>query len=202
MDCEQALHLISAQLDHEILPADEVSLSGHLRECAVCAWSAEALRTQDAELRRAYTGCEGSAASVAERAIARLRAEPAAFPPKTKRRRQGLRQRFQWALAAAALFAVVALSIHFWPQPPEPQSIPSHASDTTSGTRSSVVELNFLSPRPRPESKAARALTVGEEVRTGKGERCRLSLPDRSVLYVNDNSAVKLTADRRLALSR
>src|SRR5208282_3664150 len=116
MDCEQALHLISAQLDHEIQPADEGLLSGHLRECAVCAWSAESLRTQDAELRRAYTDCEGSAASVAERAISRLRAEPAVFPPKTKPRTPGLRRRFQWALAVAALFAGVALSIHFWPQ--------------------------------------------------------------------------------------
>ena len=49
MHCEQALTLISADLDHEARPADRAWLDEHLKDCGGCSATAEAFRLQDAE---------------------------------------------------------------------------------------------------------------------------------------------------------
>jgi tetratricopeptide (TPR) repeat protein len=58
-----------------------------------------------------------------------------------------------------------------------------------------------LTSRPRPEISAPTPLVVGSELRTGVGERRRVSLPDGSVLYVNENSVARLDSKKTLALS-
>src|SRR5262249_43046236 len=54
VDCEQAVNLISAQIDHEIRPDERALLEEHLGTCGACAATAEAFRLQDAELRQAF----------------------------------------------------------------------------------------------------------------------------------------------------
>src|SRR6266540_124215 len=58
-----------------------------------------------------------------------------------------------------------------------------------------------LASRPRPGTVALPALAVGGEVQTAAGQRRTARLPDGSILYVNQNSTVKLEADRALALA-
>ncbi|HEX5273241.1 MAG TPA: VIT domain-containing protein, partial [Gemmataceae bacterium] len=58
-----------------------------------------------------------------------------------------------------------------------------------------------LTPRPRPQSPEAPRLAVGDSLETKAGERRRVALPDGSVLYLNENTTVKLAAERRVTLS-
>lgn len=57
-----------------------------------------------------------------------------------------------------------------------------------------------LTSKPRPQSPDVKRLTVGEEIRTGTGQKRRAVLPDGSILYVNQQSKLKITARRSLRL--
>ncbi len=61
--------------------------------------------------------------------------------------------------------------------------------------------LAHLTPRERPASPEGAKLAVGESLRTQAGERRRVVLPDGSAVYLNQKTAVKLEAERRLTLS-
>src|SRR5439155_5279780 len=60
---------------------------------------------------------------------------------------------------------------------------------------------DYLTSRPRPAAAAVAPIRVGEEIRTVPGERRRVLLPDGSVVYVNQNSRVKLEKERQLNLA-
>jgi len=57
-----------------------------------------------------------------------------------------------------------------------------------------------LSSRPRAESPPVKPLAAGTEIRTTAGERRREALPDGSVLYANEQTVAKLTANNKLAV--
>lgn len=56
--------------------------------------------------------------------------------------------------------------------------------------------------QPRPQAAPPERLLVGQTIRTAARERRRALLPDGSVLYLNEQSTVALTADRKVALHR
>ncbi len=56
--------------------------------------------------------------------------------------------------------------------------------------------------QPRPQAAAPERLVVGQTIRTAARERRRALLPDGSVLYLNEQSTVALTANRTVALHR
>ncbi len=58
-----------------------------------------------------------------------------------------------------------------------------------------------LTCRPRPAPQALKPLAVGEEIQTATGQRRRVGLPDGSLLLVNEQTTVKITAARRLTVS-
>jgi tetratricopeptide (TPR) repeat protein len=58
-----------------------------------------------------------------------------------------------------------------------------------------------LVSRPRPIDAAAKTLAVGDKVTTAAGERRRLILPDRSVVYLRERSALAVRADDRVTLT-
>jgi ferric-dicitrate binding protein FerR (iron transport regulator) len=186
MDCEQALTLISARLDHEIAPADRARLDAHVAECPACSATAEAFRLQDADLRDTFADRRSHADAVADRVLARL--PDTQVPPRNPRRWH----RVVPALTAAA--AAVALVVFLQWSARQPAPVPG--GDTI------TAGLDGLTARPRAEAPPAAPLAVGQKVETGPGQRRRVALPDGSVLYVNQNSAVALDRDRRLALSR
>src|SRR5438132_9729816 len=47
MDCEQALSLVSAEMDRELSSQDRPRLEEHLQSCAQCRLTAESVRRQD-----------------------------------------------------------------------------------------------------------------------------------------------------------
>src|SRR5262249_5065932 len=110
MDCEQAIALISADIDREIQADDRDGVAAHRLDCSHCAPTAEAFRLQDADLRRGFAERRSAAAGTSERVIAVLPAEstethtpPLHLAPTPELRR--LRRRFGWVMTAAAAVA-------------------------------------------------------------------------------------------------
>ena len=58
-----------------------------------------------------------------------------------------------------------------------------------------------LVSRPRPVESPAKTLAVGDRVKTQAGERRRLILPDRSVVYLHERSTLDVKAVDRITLS-
>jgi hypothetical protein len=56
--------------------------------------------------------------------------------------------------------------------------------------------------QPRPQAVRPERLSVGQTIRTSARERRRALLPDGSILYINEQSTVALTANRTVALHR
>ncbi len=94
-----------------------------------------------------------------------------------------LTRRLAWALAVAVLAGLTLL-----PHPSGPA-----ARAETAGER--------LTSRPRPAAPAGKPVTVGEVIRTDTAQRRRLLLADGSVVFVNHNTALEVTGDRRLILT-
>ncbi len=112
MDCEQAVALISAQLDQEIQPSERSQLDLHLRECGACRATADAFALQHQELHGAFEPRRRAAAAVADRVNARIPAARAGFKtarPATLVRpsggRGGRRRRLCGGAAAGAMVA-------------------------------------------------------------------------------------------------
>jgi hypothetical protein len=136
--------------------------------------------------------------------------------------RASRRQRL-WALAAAASLAGLAFGLHALLGPPTitPRPDDGHSLSKRNETERLAVEelpkgqpkaqekgaqekgaVVRLTPRPRPPAPAPEAVAVGATVQTGAGERRRVTLPDDSVLYLNENTTARVTADRHVALAR
>ena len=143
MDCEQAVALLSARLDHEIQPDDRVALDLHLRDCSACRTTADAIGLQHQELRGAFEPRRQAAAATAEKVNAQL---PAPAQPKAKAATpRGRAVRAALVLAAVAAAAAIVLLSRRWTEPP--------SRPTASDLLKPLAGVNFppeeLTPRPR-----------------------------------------------------
>jgi tetratricopeptide (TPR) repeat protein len=68
---------------------------------------------------------------------------------------------------------------------------PAHADETP----------QRLTSQPRAATKAPASAVVGDTIETNAGQRRRLALPDGGILFVNENTRIKLDAARRLTLA-
>jgi tetratricopeptide (TPR) repeat protein len=137
-----------------------------------------------------------------------------------------LRQRLVWAMGAAAAVAGIALFLHAVQKPAalteavqrlekhteKPVKVPE---DPDFGIPPDVVGFEHLPaqassgpPSParltakrRPAVPVTPPVAVGSAIATKGGERRRITLPDGSVLYLNQNTAVKLDAERHVTLA-
>src|SRR5207253_2003870 len=82
------------------------------------------------------------------------------------------------------------------------EDIVLRANDGHPASASSGLPSTGLTARPRPEVPAAKPIEVGATLVTKAGERRRVSLADGSVLYLNQNSKVTYSANRRIDLSQ
>src|SRR5262245_58426797 len=115
-----------------------------------------------------------------------------------------LRRRLGWAFTITAIAASVALVLHARNQWPNAQT-QTAARDGSRPTAERLLNesrvVAGLTPRARPEVAVAARLAVGDSLRTKAGERRRVATPDGSVLYVNQNTTIKVDASRHIALS-
>src|SRR5438445_3288963 len=202
MDCEQAITLISAEIDHEIQADERDRLTAHLRDCSNCAATAEAFRLQHADLRRTFAERRSAAARTGGRVIAELPAESSethtslldvAATPELRR----LRRRFGWAMTTAAAVAGIAIG---WHANRQRIGTPSDANRLHAGA-SADAGTDFLTARRQRPAPKTTPLQVGETLRTDAGQTRRVRTPDGSIVYVNQNSAVTLEADRRVKVT-
>src|SRR5262245_12890856 len=130
---------------------------------------------------------------------------PADHPPADAARWRPVRRRLGALMAVAAGLAGVALVFHARQPRPEGPERPAEAAPVVegypAGARPGEAPVG-LTPRPRPAAPAAVQLAVGASLSTQAGERRRVTLADGSVLYLNQNTAVRQTAHRRLELDR
>src|SRR5271163_3569869 len=81
MDCERALNLISARLDHEIGPDDLSWLDTHLAECADCRVTAASFALQHDELRSEFAPRRAAVTATAAQVAARVPSGPTLASP-------------------------------------------------------------------------------------------------------------------------
>src|SRR5687768_5095289 len=106
-------------------------------------------------------------------------------------------------LVALGLFMVLRRNTTLESNPARPD--PGLSQTSSGGSDTAPVRLAIsegrLTPTPRQPMPATRPAGAGESIQTKKGERRRVTLADGSVLYVNENTAVKVEGPRRVTLS-
>ena len=85
-----------------------------------------------------------------------------------------------WALTALAAFVALALV-----------QAPSGGAE---------AGPDRLTSRPRPKTSDVQPIRVGDEVQTGAGQRRRVELPEGVVLYLNQNTRLKVDQARQVSL--
>lgn len=88
-----------------------------------------------------------------------------------------------WVLTTLALFGVLALV----------QALNQPAVSAEAGPER-------LTSRSRPTPPAVKPLAVGDEIQTGSGQRRRVVLPEGAVLYLNQNTSIKLDQTRQVTV--
>jgi hypothetical protein len=221
MDCEQVQSFLVAHMDRELPRSDRAHLDEHLQGCAACRASAEALRLQDADLRRAFAPRRRAAALVASRVIAQLPAKPV--------RARHLPPWLPLILSAAAGFLVAVAVFRPWArdhgkEDPLVQAPPQQGIEPSPGTSSPRPKDQLPQPEPEtvlltvankaveirpPGNEAAwQMLRVGQRValgtlvRTDPMTRCEFHTDDGSEVSVNGDSELRFVGNRQVELAR
>jgi Tfp pilus assembly protein PilF len=84
------------------------------------------------------------------------------------------------------------------PRSPGPPPEVAGGADSTAPDQ---VPKDALKARPRPAGFPSTPIAVGTALNTGAGQQQRVTLLDGSVLYLNEHTAVKVDAERRVTLS-
>jgi ferric-dicitrate binding protein FerR (iron transport regulator) len=201
MDCDQALALLCARLDGALPAADGPALDAHLAGCAACRASADALREQDAELRRAFAPRRRAAAAVAERVLARLPAKAPAPRPNGRR---------AWAamlLSAAAGFLLAVGLFRPWERTPAVQTGPGVVKEQPKEQLRLAVATGPVEALPAGKDAwqavaGGDSVAVGCRVRTPAGVRCEFQCADGSEVRLNSDSELAVRSGREMTLAR
>jgi hypothetical protein len=209
MDCEQALHLLSADIDRETQPDQSLQLRAHLQECAACRASVEAFRLQDADLRRLFGPRRRAAVAVADRVIIQLQAAPLLT-----------RRRFAWwpiLASVAAGFLLAVLVFRPWEKGADGRAV-SQKNNAKSRQETQVAKspedsenvllavatgaIEFLAPDQQvwKTLKGGGQIPIGSRVRTGAEGRCEFDLADGSEVRLNNHTELLFAAGRNLEL--
>ncbi|WP_020470764.1 VIT domain-containing protein [Zavarzinella formosa] len=197
MTTEQAIELLSASIDRALTPAEQTALESWLAADPEHRALADGLRQQHTDLKTTFEPRREAVAQVISQVTQTL---PVTTPPPSpparpdKPRWQRLANPFTGAVAAAL---VVGLGLYvFKARNPSQNLIPNADRAPTE------VALNIgMKPRAKPAGPEAKKLVVGDKVVTVAGEKRRVTLPDDSIVYVNQGTTVELTSDRHLKLT-
>ncbi|HUG93505.1 MAG TPA: VIT domain-containing protein [Planctomycetaceae bacterium] len=64
------------------------------------------------------------------------------------------------------------------------------------------AEYGLLVAQPRPQGVEQRVAAIGETLATGEREHRRVALPDGSVVYLNENTSLRVESERRVEVDR
>src|SRR5262249_34586789 len=114
-------------------------------------------------------------------------------------------RRWAFAAAAAVILGGLALLLPALRDQPAPAPLVVQSQpDGSAENKDRVAELTgagVVTPRPRATPPAAPTAAIGDTITTRAKENRRVALPDGSVLYLNQNTVVKIEAERRVILS-
>ena len=205
MNCQSVVSQMSCWLDGQLPPDEAAALECHLSSCQECLALAEALRVQDADLRRAFGPRRQATQRVATNVLLALGPEPprAASRPHT----------FGWGsmlLAAAAGFLLAVLLIQPWKSQtiasrPVPERPPQQPSGQQPLVEPPVAELVVATGSVQlRKSQTADWLPVanlpgfacptGTAVKTGPDVQCELKTTAGCVVRLNGNTEVTLAS--------
>lgn len=207
MNCCECTELLDAWIDDEVDAAQQSELEAHLADCGDCRELAGRLRTQEADLRRAFESRRQSVARVQQRAIQQVRAYAPASEEKTvslpsnrtEPKPVATRNRSSsWlalATAAAVGFLSAVLVFQPWKQGPAPEPAVAQVATVTG-------PIEILPPRSTAWSIAPTGtpITQGTRVRTGQNARCELLTPDGSKVRLNADTNVRFSSARDVQL--
>src|SRR5262245_28221868 len=194
MNHDEAVHLLSARIDGPLSADQQRALDAWLAESGDHRVLAEAFQTQHGELRTAFEPRREAARQTAT-AVARQLAEPP-----TPAKESGAIRWWRFLVAplpaacAAALLVGIGLLVFRGSGKPQPDLpvVAADGADPLAGVG--------LMARAKPEGPKPVALVVGETLATKAGEKRRVTLPDGSLLYLNQNTSVVLAGPRHLQL--
>ena len=203
MKCDDALNLLSSNLDAELPGAERVALDEHLTACPACRESADALALQNANLTRAFAPHRRSAFAVAERVIAQL--------PTSNRvtAQRSFWNRISPLLAAAAGFAIALMVFRPWNDSNVPKNIGSVPTTGPTAQPAPIAQLalatglvEFRCPGAdwRPLETGG-PVPAGTDVRTGPKVRCEFKMTDGSEVRLNTESEAKLQGPRKIEVA-
>jgi len=202
MDCSAALNLYNAWLDGELDRGELTALEAHLAGCGDCRAAADALKLEDADLRRAFAPRRQAADTIARRAMEQLRCE--VRPPRVRRAWPSL------ATAAAAGFLLAVAVLRPWQGPREAAPLlvegPSERPIARLALATGATEMcppggsdsGELAWYACPESSA---IEPGACVRTGALGCCELDTTDGSQIRLNTDTEVRLKQPRQLDMA-
>ena len=196
MTHDEAIHLLSARIDAPLSTEQQQTLDQWLSESPDHAILAEAFQTQHGELRTAFEPRREAARETAA-AVARQLANPPAPASAAPGQRGGgcWSRRYRPRVPRCCLSPLGSFVFHgkTGPTPESPPTMLAHAD---------VLAGIGLHARARPEAPKTVAFVVGESIKTDAGEKRRVTLPDGSFLYLNQNTVVELAKDRHIKLTK
>jgi ferric-dicitrate binding protein FerR (iron transport regulator)/tetratricopeptide (TPR) repeat protein len=192
MTHDEFLNLLSARLDGELTPEQQEQIDTYLRDNDDARILLAAFESQDGELRRAFEPRRQAAAAVAERAASAISSPTLPSPFEARRR---WRHRLYWAVPSLSAVAAAVIAGIFWFKQHHGPGNPTH--DQAADPRGVG-----LKPRAVVDAQAPTRIGAGQSVTTRAGERRRVQLPDRSILYLNQETTLAVTDDRHVRLER
>mgnify|MGYP000372929728 CR=1 FL=1 len=196
MTHDDALSLLSARIDGPLSADQQSDLDVWIAESSDNQVLAEAFQSQHSEL---YTAFEPRREAARQTAVAVARQLADAPSPAPARRSRSwwrmLAAPIPAGCAAALLIAIGLFGFRGKPGEPTPE-VPMLAAATNDH-----LEGLGLTARSRPEAPKSVAMGVGEKIDTQPGEKRRVTLPDGSFLYLNQDTSVELTKARYVKLT-
>jgi ferric-dicitrate binding protein FerR (iron transport regulator) len=208
MRCDEAVNLISSNLDGEIARDDRSGLDEHLSTCPACREIAGELTLQNAQLTRAFAARRRAAGDLAERVIAQLPTSSVVT------RRRSFWSTWSPLLAAAAGFAVALMIFRPWNANraggvnPVNQVINVPSTGTT--PKDMVARLALATGRVfvcpsgsdqwRPLETGGQ-VEPGAAVRTDPKARCEFKMADGSEVRLNSDTQATLHAPRKVEVA-
>src|SRR5262245_8648589 len=196
MNHDEAVQLLSARIDGPLPTDQEQALEAWLAESADHRVLAEAFQSQHGELRTTFEPRREAARETAAAVARQLTDPPSPAPdlPVSKWRRY-LAAPIPATCAAALL---IATGVFFFrdgsTSSPQAPQVASAAPELFAGIG--------LTPRAKEKQPAPTVLAIGDRVATEAGQKRRVTLPDGSVVYLNQNTEIALATDRHVVLAK
>jgi tetratricopeptide (TPR) repeat protein len=208
MTHDEALQMLSARVDGELTPEQELSLEAWLREHPDGRVMAEAFQTQDCLTRKAFEPRRAAATRTARLVASQIAPPAPALPARLRAKRWG-----QWVVAPPIAGIAVLLLIAIFCRPAPGPGADSKLTEGDSElenlaladrlAETHVDDFSFaVTPREKPTEALVAAADVGDKLTTNAGEKRRFTLPDGSVVYLNQNTTAEMAADRLVKLER